>query len=102
MEPYYNITSDGQGFEGILHYVGDLTNGWFSLTFLSAIFIIMVYVMSKSEWKMPGIIAFASFTTMILAWIMKLFMTVNDSFIFGLAILLAGSVTWSILSENSR
>ena len=100
-EAYWN-SSYGNGLEGILNYSSVLTDGWFSLMFLSAIFIIILYVMSKSEWKMPGIIAFASFVTMILAWTMKLFMVVSEQFIFTLALLLAGSLAWSIISENNR
>ena len=101
VENYYNL-SYGTGIEGVLNYSNTLVGGWFSIAFLSAVFIIMTYVLSKSEWKMPGILAFTSFTVLLLSWIMKLFMTVSDTFIFALAIILAGSVAWSILSENNR
>ena len=100
-EILYN-SSYGLGFEGFLNYGSQLTDGWFSVAFLSAIWIITVYVMSKSEWKIPGIVSFASFIVLILSWIMKLFMVVNETFIFTLALLLAGSLTWSILSENNK
>jgi hypothetical protein len=100
-EPFYN-SSYGLGAEGILNYASVLTDGWLSIAFLSALWVIMVYVMSKSEWKMPGIIAFASFITLFMSWIMKLFMVVSEQFIFVIALLLAGSLAWSILSENNK
>lgn len=99
--PYYN-SSYGLGLEGIMSYSSSLTDGWFSIAFLSALFIIQTYVLSKSEWKMPGIIAFSSFVTLILSWIMKLFMVVNETFIFTLALVLAGSLAWNILAENNK
>lgn len=100
-EPYYNA-SYGNGMEGIVNYVSQLTDGMLPPVFIGVIGVIMMYVLSKSEWKMPGIVAFTSFTCLLLAFMFKLVTPVNELFIYGLALLLAISIVWSIISENNK
>lgn len=101
VEPYYN-SSYGLGLEGIMNYTDGLVSGWFSILFLCAMWIVMTIGFSKSEWKMPGIMAFTSFVTLIIAMLMKLFMTVGDQVIFILIIMTAGFTAWSIIDNNKR
>lgn len=101
VEPYYNL-SYGTGLEGVVNYASVITDGLLPPVFISVIGIIMVYVLSKSEWKMPGIVAFTAFTTLIMSFIFKLVTPVNELFIFGQVIILALSVVWAIISENNR
>lgn len=98
-EPIFD-NSYGNGLEGLGNYVGILTDGWFASVFISAIWMIMVYVLSKSEWEIPGIVAFATFVSMLLSWIFKLFMPVSDMFIFIQAIILAATIVWAIIANK--
>lgn len=105
MEPYYNL-SYGQGAEGVINYINvGLFNempGIVMTIFLSVIYGIMLYVLSKSEWKMSANVAFSTFTILILSFIVKLFTHISERFIFVLAIILAVSVVWSILENAAR
>jgi hypothetical protein len=100
-EPYFN-NSYGLGLEGFINYINIAVEGWLVNAFLAFAFIASVLVLSKSEWKMPGIVAFSSFVCLILAMIFKLFTMVNDYVIFFLVTLLAISVLWGILSKGER
>ena len=104
-EQFYNL-SYGQGLEGVLNYINvglfDEVPGIVMTVFLSVIYAIMLYVLSKSEWKMSAIVAFSTFTILVLSFIVKLFTHVSERFIFVLAIILAGSVVWSMLENASR
>lgn len=99
--PYYN-SSYGNGLEGVMSYSDSLVDGWFSLLFLAAMWIIMTVGLSKSEWKLPGVMAFTSFITLLIAEIMKLFMQVSDKTIFILIIMTAGFAAWSVIDNNKR
>jgi len=101
-EAYYTPSVDGIGIEGVLNYTNNLVGGFMSIAFLSAIWIIMIYVLSKSEWKLSSIVSYSTFTVLILSWITKLFMVVSEKFIFALALILALSIVWSILEANKR
>ena len=101
MENYYN-SSNGLGFEGLLNYSNTLTDGWFSSIFLLSMWIVMTYVLSKSEWKLTGIVAFSSFVTLMMAMVLKLFTTIPEQVIFILITLIAGSLAWAIIDSNNR
>jgi hypothetical protein len=99
VEPYFN-SSHGLGMEGLLNYANILTGGWFVNAFLAFIWIVMVYVMSKSDWKLPGVLSYAFFVTLLTAIIMKLFMSVSEYVIFILAVGLAISVGFGIATNR--
>jgi len=99
MEPYYNL-SYGTGLEGLVNYSNLLVDGWFSTLFLAFVWIAATFVLSKSEWKMPGIMAFASFVTLILAWVLTTVTAVGDYWIFLLAIMTAGFTAWAVLDNR--
>lgn len=99
VEPIFD-SSYGTGLEGLGNYVGVLTNGFFATTFITSIWIVMVYVLSKSEWDIPGVVAFATFVSMLLSWLFKLFMPVSDMFIFIQAVILGCSVVWAIIANK--
>lgn len=96
MEPYYNI-SYGKGFEGLANYANELVGGTMSLFFLLFVFIAMSYVLSKTELRLPGRMAYTFLVCLIIAMIMKLFMAVNEVAIFGCIIGLAISLIWAKL-----
>lgn len=100
-EPYFNATLYGNGFEGFLNYANTLVEGWFVNVFIFVMFVISTYVMSKSEWKLPGVLSFSFFLCFITTIIFKIFTTVNEMLIFILAIGLAGSLFWAIISRDS-
>lgn len=100
VEPYFN-TSFGLGLEGFLNYSNSLTDGWFANAFLAMIWIVIVYTLGKSEWKVAGSVSFAFFVTFIAAMIMKLFMNVSEYTIFLIVIGLAGSIFWSFVTEKT-
>jgi len=100
VEPYYNM-SFGTGFEGIVNYANGLVNNMLGVTFIVSLFFIMIYVLSKSEWRMSANIVFATFVCLLLSWIFSLFIIIPERFLYGLAILLTGSVIWSIIENQS-
>lgn len=100
VEPYYNL-SYGTGLEGVANYTNSLVGNLLGVTFISSLFIIMVYVLSKSEWKMSANVVFSSFVCLLLSWILSLFITMPERFLYILALLLAGSVIWSVIENQS-
>lgn len=101
-EPYYNITEYGQGMEGFLNYANLLVDTWFVNAFLMFVFIVSVYVLSKSEWKLPGVVSFSFFICLITSFIFRLFTVVNPLIIFILIAGLGVSIAWAIISEHSK
>lgn len=99
-EPYYNL-SYGTGLEGVMNYTNSLVNNMLGVTFIASLFIIMIYVLSKSEWKMSANIVFTSFTCLLLTWILGLFIVISERFLYVLALILAGSVIWSVIENQS-
>jgi hypothetical protein len=98
MEPYYNLTY-GQGFEGFINYANLLVEGWLSILFLAAIFIIVIIVLMKSEWNTPSVFAFASFICLISAFILKLFTVVNAVVMFAIFLALGISIIWGVINK---
>jgi len=100
MEPYFN-SSYGTGFEGIANYANELADGLMGISFIICLYVVMIYVLSKSEWKMSANIVFTSFTCLMLSWILSLFITISEKMLYILALILAGSVIWSIIENQS-
>lgn len=98
-DPYYN-TSYGEGLEGVFNYSNSITDGWFANLFVIFIFIVTFTTLSKSEWKMNGVLAFCFFLTFITSMIMTLFMQVNPVLIYISLIGLAISVLAGILAKG--
>lgn len=100
--PYLNTTLSGEGIEGFLNYVNmELTNGWMISAFLLVFYGLSIYVFSKSEWKLGGIIAFTSFLFFIVGMIAQIFTTVNQMVIF---IFFVGILVGIVMSfiENAK
>jgi hypothetical protein len=100
MVPYYNYSADGIGFEGLANYANNLVDGWLANLFILFIFIITVYGLNKSEWRTSGNITFSLLLCLLVSFMMKLFMTVNDLVIFILSIALAFSIGWGYLDKH--
>jgi len=96
-EPYYNMTSSGKGFEGILDYDNNLVDGYFVIAFLAFIWVVVYVVMEKAGFNEPTGAAFAFFLSLITSFIFALFTTVATYAIFLLALGLAGSIFWLII-----
>ena len=81
-EAYYNATAHGTGIEGFLNYANVLVDGWFATMFIVFIWLSSVYVGSKSDWKLSGVMSFSFFLCLVSAMIMRLFTIVNETVIF--------------------
>jgi len=100
--PYMNTTEYGNGLEGLINWANmGLTGGWMISAFLLVFYGLSLYVSSKSEWKLGGIIAFNSFAFFIIGMIAQIFTTVNQMIIFIFFVgILVGIVMTFI--ENAR
>jgi len=98
-EPYYNVTAHGKGIEGFMNYANVLVNGWMATAFIIFIWLSTVYVGSKSEWKLSGVIAFSFFLCLISAMIMRLFTIVNETVIFVCIFGLGISIFWMVINK---
>jgi len=92
MEPYFNA-SYGNAFNGVFNYTNTLVEGWLVNLFLFFIYIVMMYVGSKGEWKMAGVSAIASLLCLITAMGLSTITEVSKLTIYLPAIILAISVT---------
>jgi hypothetical protein len=100
--PYMNTSEYGVGLEGFINYANmELTGGWMISAFLLIFYGLSIYVFSKSEWKLGGIVAFSSFLFFIIGMIAQIFTTVNQMviFIFFVGILVGMVMTFI---ENAR
>ena len=80
--PYMNATIDGKGVEGLISYANRLTDNWMISAFLLLFYGLSIYVFSKSEWKLGGVVAYTSFMFFLLGMITQIFTTVNQMVIF--------------------
>lgn len=80
--PYMNETIDGRGAEGLISYANRLTDNWMISAFLLLFYALSIYVFSKSEWKLGGVVAYTSFMFFLLGMIAQIFTTVNQMVIF--------------------
>lgn len=88
--------------EGVLQYTNSLVDNMMGVVFIASLFIIMTYVLSKSEWKMSANVVFSSFVCLLLSWILSLFMEFGEVYIYYLALIFAGSVIWAIIDNQSN
>ena len=98
-ETYYDPITDGIGIEGFLNWANLTVDGWMATAFLFFIWLAFVYVGSKSEWKLPGVMAFSFFVCFIASMIMRVFTQINIVVIFVIFFGMAGSVLWSIIGK---
>lgn len=99
-QPFFN-NSYGLGIEGFLNYSNILVEGWLVNLFVTFVFFASLLTLSKSEWSAPGVSAFSFFIALITALLFKLFTAVNEMLIFILAIGLALSIGWGLISRGS-
>jgi hypothetical protein len=98
-EPYYNATAHGTGIEGFMNYANVLVDGWMATFFIVFIWLASVYVGSKSEWKLSGVVAFSFFLCLISAMIMRLFTIVNETVIFVCIFGIGVSIFWMVIER---
>jgi hypothetical protein len=101
MEPYYNLTSDGRGLEGIMNYANNLVDGFLGVTFIFSIFVVMMYVLGKSEWRTSANLVYTSFVCLLLSWILTLFIAFPERVLYIETVIFAGAVVWSIIDRQS-
>ncbi len=97
-EAYYDV-SYGPGLEGFLNWANLAVDGWFVIFFLFFIWLGMVYVGSKSEWRLSGVMALSFFTCLISTSIFKLFTTVNPIALYVCIFGLAATVFWMVIEK---
>jgi hypothetical protein len=97
---YYN-NSFGEGFEGFLNYTNNLSDNWLVPLFLMVFYGLSIYVLSKSEWKLGGVVFYSSFVFFLLAMIFQTFTTFNQMIIFIFAIGIGAGIVLSFI-ENAK
>jgi hypothetical protein len=92
--PYYDASIHGYGLEGFFNYIQILANNWPIPIFLFVMYGLSLYMLiTKTEYRTGGIIAFTSLAFFLLAMIAQTFATFNEAVIFFFAIAtLAGAV----------
>jgi hypothetical protein len=98
-EAYYNATAHGTGIEGFINYANILVDGWFATMFIVFIWLSSVYVGSKSDWKLSGVMSFSFFLCLVSAMIMRLFTIVNETVIFVCIFGLGISIFWMVIER---
>lgn len=99
-EPYYNI-SYGEGFNGVLNYSNTLVDGWLVNSFLITIYVVLMTVGIKSEWKSSNVSAVASLLCLITAIGLRLITDVNELTIYLSGIVLAISLAFSYIGRKT-
>lgn len=99
--PYFNATADGNGMEGFLNFTNRLTDYYMMPIFLVVLYGLAIYVMSKSEWKLGGVVAYVSVFFFIVSWIVQTFTQINQLIIF---IFFIGIIVGIVMSfiENAK
>ena len=98
--PYYNV-SYGQGIEGFLNYTNGVMDNLLIPIFLFVFYGLSIYVFSKSEWKLGGVIAWTSFSFFILSMIAQTFVTFKQIVIFTFFVGIIVGVVMSYI-ENAK
>ena len=98
-EPYYNLSLHGPGMEGFVNYANLLVDGWMSILFICFIWLVVLFVGSKSEWKLSGVMAFDFLICLIAAMIISLFTVVNGVLLFICFFGLGGSIFWMVIQR---
>lgn len=96
----FNINQYGTGMEGVLNWINTGVDGLFVNFFLAFIFITFSIVGSKSEYKLPGVFAFAFFITTFAAVIFSTFTSVNGLIILTGIMGTAGSIIWAVATHK--
>lgn len=99
--PYFNATTDGQGMEGLINYTNSLTDYWMISVFLLVFYSLTIYIMSKSEWKLGGSVAWVSLVFFILGWIVQTFTQINQMVIFIFFVGIIAGIVMSFI-ENAK
>lgn len=99
MEPYYNVTAHGMGIEGFMNYTNTLVGGWMATMFIAFIWLSVVFVGGKSEWKLSGVMAFDFLLCLIASMILRLFTIVNELVIFVCIFGLGASIFWMVIER---
>lgn len=97
---YYN-SSYGNGFEGLINWTNTVTDNWFIPAFLMVFYSLSIYILSRSEWKLGGVILFTSFLFFIIGMIMQTVTQFNQLIMF---IFTLGMIIGLIISfvENAK
>jgi hypothetical protein len=82
MLPFYNMSSDGVGLEGLLSWANSSVNYMLIPIFLFVFYGLSIYVLSKSEWKLGISILFSSFIFFLLSMIAQTFVHFNQIIVF--------------------
>jgi len=98
-EQFYNVTAHGPGIEGFMNYANVLVDGWMATAFILFIWLSSIYVGSKSEWKLSGVMAFSFFLCLVSAMIMRLFTIVNETVIFVCIFGLGIAIFWMVTEK---
>jgi len=99
--PYFN-NSFGNGLEGVIKYANEGVSGGLMIpTFLLVFYALSIYLLSKSEYKLGGSIAFTSLVFFILAMIAQTITLFNQLVIFIFALGIIVGVVLSFI-ENAR
>ena len=80
--PYYNATQHGQGLEGAVNYVNEISSNLFIPAFLLVMYGISIYVFSKSDYSIGGGVFFISFVFFLMSIIAQTFAAFSQLFIF--------------------
>ena len=96
-EAYYDAATHGLGVEGFVNYANVLVDGWMATAFIVFIWLATVFVGSKSEWKLSGVMAFSFLLCLISAMIIRLFTIVNELVIFVCIFGLGASIFWMVI-----
>lgn len=97
MEPYYDATTHGFGIEGFMNYANVLVDGWMAVMFITFIWLATVFVGSKSEWKLSGVLSFSFLLCLVSSMILRLFTIVNELVIFVCIFGLGASIFWMVI-----
>ena len=100
--PYFNASSDGYGLEGLFKYTNNtVTDNWLMPVFLLVMYGVSIYVSSKSEWQLGGVIFFASLLFAVLGMIAQTFVQFNQLVMFGFILGMVVGIVVTFV-ENAR
>jgi len=99
--PYFNMSADGVGLEGLLNWTNGITDNWFVPIFLLVFYGLAIFLASKSEYKMGAWVGWISFLFALLGAIAQTFTQFNQMVIFIFVIGIAVGVVMSFI-ENAK
>ena len=80
--PYFNASTYGEGLEGTVNYANQTVNNLMVPAFLIALYVLSLFVWSKSEYKMGAGVAFISLVFFIVSIVLQTVTAFNQIFIF--------------------